>query len=165
MKSIKSQRTTSILKNTSKAEHKVYIVDFKTREYSVIGETHPQTIKKQALFEKELAQTGTDSKRSFSYPTQSKLLHPDLTKTHYMDTKSEINFTGFLKASGLVILFALFLGFWAVDLFAREPQGEFSVLLENGKSRSDFKDKKEMMKFVKQEEKKYNKNVTKTKGK
>ena len=38
--------------------------------------------------------------------------------------------------------------------FARNPQGEFSALVENNKKRSDFKNHKEMMQYVKQHEQK-----------
>lgn len=168
------QEISEILKGTSKREHKLYTVDFKTREYSVEGETYPVVDGSNKAKIIPFLKTAEKMNKITVGMARNRMIDNDDYNDSLADIKDasplikqktfssdEFYRKNYIALWGIVILAYFFL---LNHAFARAPQGEFSALVENSKTRSDFKSKKEMIKFVKNEEKKYN-NKKQNKGK
>lgn len=168
----------NILSSVPKREGKLYLVDFDSREYEVeeLPESERSFGKILSMAKNRTANIGQahnlysppikPSDRRVHLPTHNKdylaaeptlrVDYRDKLKNKIQDLDNVYNkYQGAIQWFLIICCMGLVILALIEDAKAREPQGEFSVLVEQSKTREDFKTKEEMLKFVKEEEKKF----------
>lgn len=136
----KRQATKEILASTKSKEATLYKVNFQTKEFSVHSKNEVQVSVPQEI-KQEYIKTGTGS----SIPRNKEMDMSSLR--HKLETKKETPKLSSFKYE-LMYLLAIALFLFSFNSEARGPEGEYSALVEQNLKREDFKDKKEMKKFV-----------------
>lgn len=147
-----------ILSSTPRNDGRLYIVNFKSKEYEV--EDLPD-------YERPVAKILNMSRNFFEpnnqllkkYNAQEVPRHPSSVTRVKRNQRFKVASVAAKyrpMVEWIMVLSLMGLIMWAItqEAKAREPQGEYSVLVEQGKTREDFKSEKELLKFVSDEEKK-----------